>query len=113
MIPLEIPVTLSQGGSSENAYYVEARRDVPEMIAGQIISQDWKRLTFPEGPIGVPMASKHALCGYFGYYSYHAAEALRYWFLAVADDHGMTETRLVEVKIEITHHITKTGNLIH
>ena len=113
MIPLEILVTLSKGGGSENAYYVEARRERPKVIEGQIIGTDWARLTFPEGPIGVPMASKHAICGYFGYYSYHAAEALRNWFLANADDHGVTQTRLVVVKIETTHVITKTGSFIH
>ena len=113
MIPMEILSTLSKGGASENAYYVEARRDVAKMVDGQIISQEWKRLTFPEGTVGVPMASKHAICGYFGYYSYHAAEALRYWFLANADDDGVTQTRLVVVKIETTHLITKTGSFIH
>lgn len=107
------PDTLTTGVSSENAYYVEARRDIPKIVDGQIISQEWKRLTFPEGPIGVPMASKHAICGYFGYYSYHAAEALRYWFLASADDDGVTQTRLVVVRIETTHSITKTGIFIN
>ena len=96
---------------AEHAYFVEARRTEPSEINGQRLTTQWKRLVFLDHPLNVPAWPRYKLAGFIGYYSYEAAQALRYWFLADADDFGCTKTRLVKVTIEYTHTVTEIGTL--
>lgn len=96
---------------AEQAYFVEARRMEPREINGQRLTEKWKRLVFLDNPLVVPTSPSYRLAGFIGYYSYEAAQALRYCFLVGADDCGCTQTRLVKVTIEYTHTVTETGTL--
>lgn len=99
-------------GSSHNGtsigYSVEVRYNFPDpaIINGMLLSKTWKKVHFDkvQPPFGVPNAKpwNSALFGMLDLYDYCAAQALRWWFHANADQ-GVgamcLESRIVAHKI--------------
>ena len=91
------------------AYRVEARYnfDTPQIIAGQLLDNRWRLISFAEAPagLGVPRGRSLEAAELHGTdcYGYTAAQALRWWFHAEADKdfNGMClESRLVKYEIK-------------
>ena len=106
----EYPVAQGNEGGTTIGYKVMARYcgNDPKEIAGQIFDERWRVVQFEEGQIGVPSVSplhaRHLLR--YNLKGYSAAQALRWWLHAVADNTEigmsgmMLETKLVKHKIE-------------
>lgn len=95
-------------------YTVEARlvqKLTPQIVCGNALDGEWRTLHFQRGGGGVP--ARHELdhgLGMFHLYTYEAAQALRWWFLANADSLGrLIETRLVRHKVEYSAKCTEEG----
>ena len=107
MSETEFPSERGKHHSTMVGYTVEALFDYdsPRMIGGQLFDNRWRVVSFAQvsPPYGVPTTkpftaelSKHGL------YDYEAAQALRWWFHAVANNEGneyCLRTRLVAHKV--------------
>lgn len=111
----------SSGNGTDHAYTVEARLAYPEprSVVGQILDTRWRQVAFVESTVGVPARPRYAPWGAFlsDKLSYQAAQALRWWFLANAEQEFSClciETRLVEHEIKYSYSSTaiKAGALI-
>lgn len=92
--------------STTTGYSVEAMHDSdsPRMVGGQLLDNRWREVTFAkDSPIGVPPTKPFtAELVTHGLYDYEAAQALRWWFHAVANYEGneyCLKTRLIEHKV--------------
>ena len=92
-----------RGNSSgtETFYTVECRcpGSRPIVVLGQAITSDWLPVQVDRGPVGVPVSADWRNIATQGHYTYAAAQAIRWWFLAEAERCrlGMfVETRLVK-----------------
>lgn len=112
----EFPKEHGHGTHSTRGYSVEARTTdgiPPRIVDDKAFGDEWQRIEFASSPIiGVAphsnwdygLAAAHL-------YSYEAAEALRWWWLA---ERGMTGrvffmTRLVEHTVEFSYRSTAVG----
>ena len=97
----------SSGSGTSRCYRVQARTCCgcgPKEMVGAKTSMNrhiltdakWETLFFPKASIGVPPAPFSEEYARHGYYSYAAAQALRWWFLAEQGALVSFETRLVE-----------------
>lgn len=77
----------SQGGT-DYGYLVEARVDLsdPEQICGHLLDNRWRTIYFTKNQLGVPNQCSADAVNVLGLHTYHAAEALRYWFMAEAQN---------------------------
>lgn len=110
----------SQSGSSWG-YSVEARQNSsrPVVIGEQIFDNRWKRVHFQNGSMGVPTAKSYEWAVVqAGLFSYQAAQALRWWFHAEAENTAgggiCTESRIVkhEIKYSISEKAVSHHELI-
>lgn len=112
--PIEMPKlikpereTIPSGSGSIDVYTVEARYAYhdPKVLCGQLFDNRWREVQFQQSPIGVP--SKTWPLDYPGYYSFDAAQALRWWFIAQAGASGegnwCLETRLVRHRAKYSY----------
>lgn len=60
----------------------------------------WERVGFKEGTPGVPAGQPWDEFTKHGFYSYAAAQALRWWFVAEQGSFGALDTRLVEYEFK-------------
>jgi hypothetical protein len=109
------PEKLRDGPSGSGrtfAYTVEARLmfHKPEQFGDIILDKDWRQIHFKEGSTGIPPGNRYELPEllHAGAYSYEAAQALRWWFMADVHAKSPTgtlclETRLVEYRIEFSY----------
>jgi hypothetical protein len=110
----DLPITSNHGKGTSQCYQVQARACVgcgPKLITGaqtgsgknNLIDSHWETLYFSEGPIGVPASQWNDEFARHGFFSYRAAQALRWWFLAAQPGITAIETRLVEYKFEYSY----------
>jgi len=99
----EFPDECGRHHSTTTGYDVEAMHDSdgPRMIGGQLFDNRWRKVSFAQvqPPFGVPATKPFtAELVTHGLYDYEAAQALRWWFHAVANHEGKEyclKTRLV------------------
>lgn len=111
-------------GSGETSLYAVEVRTIssrPSTVCGEILTEKWRRITFPTGgQIGIPIETLHPIKDkWLGLYTYQAATALAYWFLAMPDDelsrHGSVitnccaEARLVKVNLKYSYSTEEVG----
>jgi hypothetical protein len=104
--PDVFPKKGSAGSGTDTAYSVEARLAFhqPRAVCGHLLDLRWTTLQFERGgPVGVPQHRPFDFAkSSSGLLSYQAAQALRWWFLANAEQEFSclcVETRIVEHKI--------------
>lgn len=119
IIPLECDYNLvkSQGSLTSTGYTVEARffmRDA-EMIRQQLYDGQWRKVEFDLSANSIPMSPvhHHELLEH-GLLSYSAAQALRWWFHAIAEIECVggapgLQTRLVQHRLTLEHDVTAIG----
>lgn len=119
IIPLECDYNLvkSQGSLTSTGYTVEARffmRDA-EMIRQQLYDGQWRKVEFNLSANSIPMSPvhHHELLEH-GLLSYSAAQALRWWFHAIAEIECVggapgLQTRLVQHRLTLEHDVTAIG----
>lgn len=102
------------GAGSDIGYSVEVRYSfhTPTKIGDVIYDKKWRRLHCNESElgIGVPTGPRYSEAGKRGLYSYAAAEALRWWFLANLEinhriDSLCFETRIVSHVVKFSYEI--------
>lgn len=99
---------LPTGSGTTNVYTVEARYNYhePTTLCGQQFDNRWREVQFERSTIGVP--SNTFPLDLSGFYSFNAAQALRYWFLAQATMSAgafCIETRLVRHKAKYSYEV--------
>lgn len=106
------PYEISRGSGTETAYAVEARiRGNHAMPIGkQIFDTRWQRVEVKNSLIGVPSAAPYSHAPAHGLFGYSAAQALRWWFIANAEQEGRgaaicLETRIIKYIIHYTHRV--------
>ena len=106
-------------------YSVEARStSKPTLVLGNMIGEKWTRISFSRGEKGVPIPGCWDGSGQLeklGLFSYESAQAMRWWFLAAAEDSFVNdalpiripmpspwclETRLVRHEIKYQYTVT-------
>lgn len=99
---------LSTETKTRRAYYVEAWSDTLRTLAdGVPVGPKWRRISFPTNEsFGVPTGAFGS--GDSEYMSYHAAEAMRHWFLCDYAHSGI-KTRLVAVDVHQTTVVNRMG----
>lgn len=116
------------GSGTTIGYSVEARSTgQPTFINGNMIGEKWTRLEFPRGEKGVPVPGCYDGSGQLaklGLFSYPSAQAIRWWFQAVAENDFLDtatpiripmprpwsiETRLVRHEIKYQYTVTATS----
>lgn len=116
------------GSGTTIGYSVEARSTgQPTFINGNMIGEKWTRLEFPRGEKGVPIPGCYDGSGQLaklGLFSYPSAQAIRWWFQAVAENDFLDtatpiripmprpwsiETRLVRHEIKYQYTVTATS----
>ena len=89
---------MSNGTTKSIVYHVEVRTsfDQPQEIAGMLLGQNWAPLSISQYPsgLGVPNVTIDS-AGKHGYFTYEAAQALRWWFHAEARYSFCLQSRLV------------------
>ena len=95
---------LGSGESRRYGYIVEARSKAhPQIINGEAIGTEWQRLSFKDdAPIGIPSSEFDRPLRDHGLYSFSVAQALRYWWHAVAELSSpwiQIESRLIKVQL--------------
>ena len=102
----EFPYQKQSCTGDQRAYSVEARfvgKGVGS-IAGQTFTAEWQKINFEQHPMGVPTAHRYEFAApYFGLMTYQAAQALRWWFHAIAEHERLDmcyETRIVEHRVK-------------
>lgn len=110
-VELDYPKKGSSGSSTDHGYSVEARLNyrTPKEIAGHILDNRWQTLQFDKHPAGVPThGSFRESLGRANLLGYSAAQALRWWFHAIADatfDGICLETKLVQHVVRESHSV--------
>lgn len=106
-IESEFPKKGTSGSGTDTGYTVEARYTGSQgsvVIDGVIYTAKWTRLHPKESPIGVPPHHRYsAWLRQCGLMSYPAAQAIRWWFHAIADvdfKNLCLETRIIKHKVE-------------
>lgn len=113
------------GSGTTIGYSVEARStSQPTFILGNMIGEKWTRLSFSRGKKGVPVPGCWDSSGQLkklGLFSYESAQALRWWFLAAAENEFVNdatpirlprphpwrlETRLVRHEVKYQYTVT-------
>ena len=110
----EFPENRGTHHSTLKGYSVQAMfdYDAPRMIAGQLFDTRWREVSFAKAPpeFGVPAHDQfNAEIVKHGLYGYEAAQALRWWFHAVARVEGneyFLKTRLVEHSVKVDTVVT-------
>lgn len=99
----------ARGNSSgtETFYTVECRcpGTRPIVVLNQAITSDWLPVHVSESPVGVPQSKDWRSIVTQGHYTYAAAQAIRWWFLAEAERCRLgilVETRLVKHETKYT-----------
>lgn len=110
-----------RGGGSTPVYIVEARLNYhePKQYHGMLLDSRWRRVHFPEGPVGVPVDlwKLQPETRNHGFLDYQAAMALAYWFMAGDGKGGIfgvmsglcVETRLVKIQYKYSYETTEIG----
>lgn len=110
--PDDFPRKRTSGNGGVIAYSVEARYAYPDakVFAGNLLDARWRTVQFEKAmpPVGVPVGRSYnsPWLQQTGLFEYQAAQALRWWFLAIAEAEfscGCIETRLIEHKIEYSY----------
>lgn len=113
------------GSGTTIGYSVEARSTAkPTLVLGNMIGEKWTRISFSRGEKGVPIPGCWDGSGQLeklGLFSYESAQAMRWWFLAAAEDSFVNddlpirilmpspwclETRLVRHEIKYQYTVT-------
>lgn len=112
----DFPKKGPSGSGTDVSYSVEARLAYwePRQVCGHLLDTRWTRLHFAKSPIGVPakkfaMLAGPAIAAGNELLDYQAAQALRWWFLANAEQEfscGCIETRLVKHTVRYEYSIT-------
>ena len=93
----------SQNGTT-HGYYVEAMSAShwPERVGKQIFDTRWRRVSFDEAAVGVPIARPclRPIMELAGVYSYEAAQALRWWFHAASEKGICLRSRIVKCSVK-------------
>lgn len=104
----------SNGSGTTTCYLVQARcckgcgpKEIRGATTGMgksiLTDTAWETLYFPKSPIGVPPSRFNEEYARHGYYSYQAAQALRWWFLAEQAFVVGAETRLVQYTFKYSY----------
>lgn len=92
-----------QSGSGSGAgYSVEARYNYvePVTIDGITLDNRWRRIWFSEGSAGIPAYGRTGRgLRETNLYSYEGAQALRWWFIAIAGSQKMNTSLCLETRI--------------
>ena len=107
----EYPKKTGSGNQTMTAYSVEARYDyaTPKQIAGQIFDNRWRRIQFEKANLGVPVGPPYQseMLEKMSLLSYQSAQALRWWFLAIANAEPAgclcLETKIVKHQIKTSY----------
>lgn len=113
------------GSGTTIGYSVEARSNShPTLVLGHVIGEKWTQISFSRGEKGVPIPGCWDGSGQLeklGFFSYESAQALRWWFLAAAEDEFVNravglcvplprpwslETRLVRHEVKYQYTVT-------
>jgi hypothetical protein len=113
------------GSGTTIGYSVEARSTAkPTLVLGNMIGEKWTRVSFSRGEKGVPIPGCWDGSGQLeklGLFSYESAQAMRWWFLAAAEDSFVNdaipiripmpspwglETRLVRHEVKYQYTVT-------
>lgn len=111
----EFPKKGQSGHGSTAGYSVEARHTSGDhaVIAGVVYTKEWKRLHPEQAPIGVPAHGRfETWLGQCGLMSYPAAQAIRWWFHAIAEQEFKNiclETRIVKHQVKYSYEETSTS----
>ena len=120
------------GSGTTIGYSVEARSlSKPTFVLGNMIGEKWTRISFSRGEKGVPVPGCWDGSGQLeklGLFSYESAQALRWWFLAAAENDFVNaaatpyapirlpiprpwdlETRLVRHEVKYQYAVTATS----
>ena len=108
------PNTTYGGGSGTNfGYVVECRMSAgtgPQQYGDVIITNEWRRLTFDIGPIGIPNTLYCKQAEEVGLLTVEAAVGMAAWFKASAWPFGSClEFRLVKVEISYQYSTKEIG----
>jgi hypothetical protein len=91
------------GSGTTVGYSVEARStSKPTLVLGNMIGEAWTRISFSRGEKGVPIPGCWDGSGQLeklGLFSYESAQAMRWWFLAAAEDSFVNDARLIRVPL--------------
>jgi hypothetical protein len=91
------------GSGTTVGYSVEARStSKPTLVLGNMIGEKWTRISFSRGEKGVPIPGCWDGSGQLeklGLFSYESAQAMRWWFLAAAEDSFVNDARLIRVPL--------------
>jgi hypothetical protein len=115
---LELPTAgkHSNGSGKEVRYKIEVRTTYsqPSQIGGVLVDNIWRELRMEESQCGVPVRRSFSGDAH-GTLNYEAAQALRWWFMAVAEAEPLgslcIETRLVAVQLSYSYSIEEIGLL--
>jgi hypothetical protein len=118
-LPIEedYKTTKSKGSAALTGYTVEARFFMreSEKIRQQIYDEQWRQVEFDLSANSIPMSPvhHHELLEH-GLLSYSAAQALRWWFHAIAEIECVggapgLQTRLVQHRLTLEHDVTAIG----
>ena len=108
----EYPKSAGSHSSKMTGWTVEARYNYsePTEIGGQLFDNRWRRVRFNESVIGVPIAAEYNARIYAEHnvLGYPAAQALRWWFHAVATAEKTGGGLCIETKL--VKHVIETSS---
>lgn len=94
-------------------YYVEAMStsNWPEHVGKQVFDTRWRRVSFDEAVVGVPVAKScyRPIMAMAGVYSYEAAQALRWWFHASAESGICLRSRIVKCAVKYSVEVERVS----
>lgn len=110
----EYKLVKSNGSSLEFGYTVEARYNfyTPIKIGVQIFDNRWQQLMVTKRDFGIPTSRHDESLEKHGLLSYTVAQAVRWWFVALADAEVgklCVETRLIKHELHCTSKVEAVG----
>jgi hypothetical protein len=89
------------GSGTTVGYSVEARStSKPTLVLGNMIGEKWTRISFSRGEKGVPIPGCWDGSGQLeklGLFSYESAQAMRWWFLAAAENAFVNDATSIRI----------------
>lgn len=89
------------GSGTTIGYSVEARStSKPTLVLGNMIGEKWTRISFARGEKGVPIPGCWDGSGQLeklGLFSYESAQAMRWWFLAAAENSFVNDATSIRI----------------
>jgi hypothetical protein len=109
--------TYGAASGAQDLYIVEARTSYisPEVHCGMILDGQWRRVYFPESPIGIKTLTYSRIADELQLLNYEAALARATWFMSEPSSgelpfHALcVQTRIVKVKLTYSYSTEEVG----